>query len=154
MFYTTYMHKKVLLLIVLSLLLFVSLKYLNPGCDCNVTERVTIGDTEIQAFVSDTDDERAQGLSGKEGLGEDEGMLFVFEYPAKHGFWMKDMNFAIDIIWINAEKQVLGIERGVEPATFPQVFYPPDKVLYVLEVPKGFSDTAKIVVGQTLSIGQ
>lgn len=148
------MYKKVLLLVVLSLLLFISLKYLNPGCDCNITERVNIGSTEIRAFVSDTEDERSQGLSGKEGLGEGEGMLFVFEYPAKYGFWMKDMNFAIDIIWISPENRVLAIEKGLEPSTYPKVFYPPDKVLYVLEVPSGFSDTAKIEVGQSLSIEQ
>ena len=154
MFYTTTMHKKALLLVALSGLLFVSLKYFNSGCDCNVVERVTIGDTYIKALVSDTEDERSQGLSGRSGLEEGEGMLFVFEYPARYGFWMKEMNFAIDIIWISAEKEVLAIEKGLEPSTFPTVFYPPDKVLYVLEVPSGFSDTAKIEVGQTLSIGQ
>lgn len=146
------MYKKFLLLMGLALLLFVSLKYWSPGCDCDVREEIRVGNVPISIVISDTDEERSQGLSGKERLEEGEGMLFVFDNPAKYGFWMKDMNFAIDIIWISAEKRVIGIEKEVKPETFPEVFYPSEKVLYVLEVPHGFSDMAKIEVGQSLSI--
>lgn len=152
MFYTTYMNKKIVLLILLSTLLFLSFKYWSRGCNCNLKSEVTLGGVTLNAYISDTDEERAQGLSDKTSLLKDEGMLFVFEKPAKYGFWMKDMLFAIDIIWIGEDKKVLGIERGVKPETFPETFYPPSEVLYVFEVPSGFSDTHGIEVGQTLSL--
>src|SRR3989338_3180334 len=54
--------------------------------------------------------EQAQGLSGREVLGENEGMLFVFDTPGKYSFWMKDMKFAIDIIWFTPSE---GNEAGL-----------------------------------------
>ncbi len=148
------MYKKLLALVILAILLFISFKYWGTGCDCELSQSVTLGGTELEAYIRDTDEERAKGLSGREGLDEGEGMLFIFDYPAKYGFWMKDMKFAIDIIWISEEKKIVGIERGVQPATYPDIFYPPSEVIYVLEVPSGFSDTANFEVGQSLSLEQ
>ena len=62
---------------------------------------VNIVGKTLQVDLALTDEEKARGLSGRESLDEDEGMLFVFDVPGNYGFWMKDMNFAIDIIWLN-----------------------------------------------------
>ncbi len=115
---------------------------------------IKIGETSIKVDVADTDSERRQGLSGRGELEEGEGLLFVFERVGTYGFWMKDMNFAIDIIWIGEDKKVVGIERSVEPSTYPTIFYPPSEVLYVLEVPATFSDATNINVGQSLLVGE
>jgi Uncharacterized conserved protein len=111
---------------------------------------IEIGGAEIKVDVADTSAERSMGLSGRKSLKEGEGMLFVFDSPSKYGFWMKDMNFAIDIVWIGEDKKVLGIEKGVLPETYPKIFYPPGEVAYALEVPATFSDTIGLEVGQSL----
>ena len=84
--------------------------------------------------IADSLAERAQGLSGTAALAPDEGMLFVFERAGMYGFWMKDMYYPIDIIWLNDELRPVGITKNISPDTFPTVFYPPVPVRYVLEV--------------------
>jgi len=101
------------------------------------TKIIKINDTSIKVEVADTPETRAQGLSGKKRLVDNTGMLFVFDRSAQYGFWMKDMNFAIDIVWIDEKFHIIGIEREVSPETFPQIFYPAQAVKYVLELPAG-----------------
>lgn len=55
---------------------------------------------KIKAEVVDNEEARMKGLSGRDNLADDEGMFFVFEKSDIYPFWMKDMKFAIDIIWI------------------------------------------------------
>ena len=65
--------------------------------------------------VADTLNEREKGLSGKQSLEINKGMLFIFEKETLSGFWMKDMNFPIDIIWIDKNMRIIGIEKSPVP---------------------------------------
>lgn len=118
-----------------------------PDSSSAPTATVTIGDTSIRVGVADTESERTQGLSGRRELAEGEGLLFVFPEEGTPGFWMKDMHFAIDIIWISSSGSIIGIERNIAPETFPEAFFPPSPVRLVLEVPGGFSDAHDIEIG-------
>lgn len=138
-----------LICVLLVLMVFSWVKSLN-----NERIIIKVGETAVRVDVADTDSERRQGLSGREELEDGNGLLFVFDRAGVYGFWMKDMNFAIDVIWIGEDKKVVGIEKGVEPSTYPTIFYPPSEVLYVLEVPATFSDATNINVGQSLLIGE
>lgn len=112
------------------------------------TERtLSIQGVGVAVAVADTPAEREQGLSGTTGLSMSEGMFFIFERDDQHSFWMKDMEYAIDIIWISAAKKVVYIEKGVAPDTFPHAFTPPTPARYVLEVPAGFSEAHDVRVG-------
>lgn len=148
------MKKKLLFLGVALIVLIASFILLPRHRNFDPSAKIWVGETPINAAVADTPEERSRGLSGVSSLKSGQGMLFIFDEPLLAGFWMKDMNFAIDIIWIDAGGLVIGIEKRVEPSTFPQIFGPPEAVLYVLEVPAGFSDTAGIELGEKLSIGQ
>ena len=99
---------------------------------------MNLGGQDVSVEISNTNDLRAIGLSGRKSLGEREGMLFIFEESDAFGFWMKDMNFSIDIVWINDLMQVVGMEENVSPDTFPKIFYPPVPIRYVLELPSGY----------------
>ena len=81
-----------------------------------------------------------KGLQGREGLKENQGMLFVFDTDDFHNFWMKDMKFAIDIIWVNNQYRIAAIAPSREPcAQDPcEVYASSQKARYVLEVPAGF----------------
>lgn len=113
----------------------------------NEKRSAVIGETAIVVLVAENDKNRKKGLSGKSSLGEYEGMLFVFEESLKHGIWMKDMNFPIDIIWLNDLNEVIHLEERISPETFPKVFYPNKSASYVLEVSSGFIDKYKIRKG-------
>jgi len=89
--------------------------------------------------VADTPEKRTQGLSGRESVPDDYGMLFIFDENAKHGFWMKDMRAPIDIIWIAENSVIVHIEHEVEPSTYPNVFTPQAPALYVLETKAGYA---------------
>jgi poly-gamma-glutamate capsule biosynthesis protein CapA/YwtB (metallophosphatase superfamily) len=84
-----------------------------------------------------TDEERTKGLSGTDELPAGEGLLFAFDEPGRHGFWMKDMNYPIDILWFDSQFRLVHKELSVDPSTYPHVFYPDRNALYVLETRVG-----------------
>ena len=100
---------------------------------------VEIGGREISVEIADEPDEQVQGLSGREGLPENEGMLFVFERPGFYKFWMKEMRFAIDVVWIGADWKIVGVSRNVLPESYPGAILPPARAQYVLELDAGLA---------------
>lgn len=97
---------------------------------------------------------RTQGLSysTEEEFSAYTGMLFMLDKPEKMGIWMKDMNYPIDIIWINEDFQMIGSLENVSPDTYPEIFYPPDVVMYVLETKAGFVKEKKLNNDTTFKI--
>jgi uncharacterized membrane protein (UPF0127 family) len=91
----------------------------------------------ISAQTAKTEPEREKGLSGKACLGPNQGVLFVFDKPAGYAFWMKDMKFNIDIVWIGPDKKVVYEKENLSPATYPNSFTNPVPAKYVLEVAAG-----------------
>jgi uncharacterized membrane protein (UPF0127 family) len=99
-----------------------------------------------------TNEQIEKGLSVKDKLKENEAMLFVFEESAKRSFWMKDMKFPIDIIWLDSNGTVVHIEHNLQPCIMTFAFMcpsyiPDDDSLYVLETVAGFSKKHGIKVG-------
>lgn len=113
---------------------------------------IKVGGLQFEAEVLDEESERVQGLSGRESLEKDRVMLFVFEKEEYPGIWMKDMNFGIDIAWVDKNGKIIHIEKDVSPKTFPKVFFPPSKSLYVLETNAGFFDHHNFRVGDLVEI--
>ncbi len=111
---------------------------------------ITLNDQVLIADVSATNEQRTKGLTVKDALAENEAMLFVFDDEAKHKFWMKDMKFPIDIIWIGSDKSVVDIENSLQPCNSGLLCsrYEPDgDSLYVLETVSGFAQKHGIVKG-------
>jgi len=113
---------------------------------------VSFKSLEIPVYLADNPRIRTRGLSNKTYLPEKKGMLFVFEKADNYSFWMKDMNFSIDIIWINKEGEIISIEENVTPETYPTSFTPSKPALYVLEVNSGFARENGMVVGSKVEI--
>jgi len=111
---------------------------------------VVVGEKTYSVEVRDSNLERSKGLSGHKALLDNEGMLFIFEKPGSYGFWMKEMLFPIDIIWIDENFVINHIESAVSPETYPKVFYPTSEILYVLEVSSGQASSSKIKIGDTV----
>ena len=112
----------------------------------------TVGQSHVfDVLIADTDELKKRGLGDRNSLGEKEAMLFVFNEDEKHYFWMKDMNFPIDIVWLNADKKVIYIERNVATSTYPEVFGPKEKSRYVIELNAGISDKVKLQAGDVFN---
>lgn len=97
---------------------------------------ITVEDNSYNVLVSDTAEKRITGLSYRTELPEGvDGMLFIFDEPGPHGIWMKDMNFAIDIIWLDDEFKIVHRLDNISPDTYPETFSSPSPARYVLELP-------------------
>ncbi|MCI5108745.1 MAG: DUF192 domain-containing protein [Candidatus Pacebacteria bacterium] len=95
---------------------------------------------------------RIKGLSGRESLSSDTGMLFVFPEDGLHGIWMKDMNFSIDIIWLSSDFEVVNFKKHVSPDTYPTTFKPTSPARYVIEISNGSIDRFGIKIGEKLNV--
>ena len=98
-------------------------------------------------LIADDDKERARGLMYYENLKSSEGMLFIFQKLGKYSFWMKDMSFPIDIIWIDQNQKIVFIQKNSPPESYPGIFTPGNDARYVLEVLAGFSEKNNLKVG-------
>ena len=108
---------------------------------------VKINDDYIRVMVMDTPEKRVKGLSGMDNISKGEGFFFIFDEPKKHGFWMKDMKFSIDIIWINENGEVVSIKERASKDSYPEVFYPSEEAIWVLEILEGEADRLNIKIG-------
>jgi len=115
-------------------------------------ETLRVGSKSFSLEVADTPQAQTLGLSNRNSMPADHGMLFVFSgVPQKQCFWMRDMDFPLDIIWVGTYKQVVHIEQNVSPNTYPQSFCPSDPAQYVIELNAGAVKSAGIHDGQTLN---
>ena len=111
-----------------------------------------MGSHKIFVGLAKSNEEKRQGLSDREKLSDSQGMLFDFtgETNARPGFWMKDMRFDLDLIWIK-NKKIIGITANVpSPKNAGDklpLYSPPSPVDMVLEVAAGWSERQKIKVG-------
>lgn len=113
--------------------------------------QVAIGGRVFQVEAASTAMERARGLSGRDSLRDGEGMFFIFNEPDMHGFWMKDMKFPIDIIWIKGDG-VVGFSESAAPEPRVsswrlKIYHPPEAVDRVLEINAGLVRKYGLKVG-------
>jgi uncharacterized membrane protein (UPF0127 family) len=109
---------------------------------------------QINVEIANTPEERKIGLSGRNTLGEYNGMLFVMDDEALTAFWMKDMLIPLDMIFIDSNGFIVDIKRKVEPCSFdfcPNII-PSSPFKYNIEVNSGFTDTNGIAIGNSVDI--
>jgi len=108
------------------------------SCPAWAATHVQVGQQHFRVEIAASEAAREKGLSGRAALAADAGMWFTLPWPGLHGFWMKDMAFPIDLIWINPDRVVLGAARLVPcGANACPIHYPPAPAAYVLEVNAG-----------------
>jgi uncharacterized membrane protein (UPF0127 family) len=114
---------------------------------------VRVDEVEFPVDLALTPEERAQGLSGRASLNAGTGMLFVYDEANRYVFWMKEMEFPLDMVWIGAECQVVDISENVpfpDPNT-PLVdlprYSPDTPARYVLEINGGESAALGLAPG-------
>lgn len=104
----------------------------------------------VNMDIADSNSERGKGLSGRISMKDDQGMIFVFDQPQIQCFWMKDMNFSLDMIWLNEQKEVINIMDSIKPETYPNQFCSDLPAKYVIELTAGSANRLGIQQGQAL----
>lgn len=101
--------------------------------------KVRIGSAIFSVDVAVTEAQKSKGLGGRESLADHQGMLFPYDHKEQYNFWMKDMRFSIDFIWIDG-KTVADVTENVPPPQYgqqPAIVKPRVEVDKVLEVSAG-----------------
>ena len=146
-------QKIALVALILMALLFAYLRFFgNRPSDARATMRV--GGVNVAIEIADTIGKQQQGLSGRERLPEDHGMYFPMGPPQTYTFWMKDMQFPLDIIWIR-DGHIVDISENVPYPVGdhpPAVVQPKEPATGVLEVNAGFTEKHAIKIGDSISI--
>ncbi len=122
-----------------------------------VSNQLVINNARIKVQIADSPETRSKGLSGRQSLATDEGMLFVFDKSDRYPFWMKEMNFALDFVWISGSG-VADVTENV-PAPAPNtpdsaltIFSAKTPIDKVLEVPAGTIKNLNIKVGDSIKL--
>lgn len=123
----------------------------------STTGTVIIGASKFNVEIADTQEKRNKGLSDRENLASDSGMLFIFDKQDKYPFWMKGIKFPLDFIWIRGDL-VVDFLQNIQPPiqnqsdqslTIYTATMPIDKVL---EVPAGTIDRLNIKIGDKIQV--
>lgn len=144
------------------LLFLISVLFLAAGCNGpKPTSLYSEGTVEfagkkINVQIADEPDEQRLGLGGRESIGENEGMLFTYDRPEHTSFWMKGMQFPIDIIWIREGKVVdLTLSAQPEPGKRDyelKLYRPKTEIDAVLEVQAGWAIKNNVKIGDPVVI--
>lgn len=141
--------------------LIIALFLISNGCNQKTAPPYSIlleiGNKKIFVEIVNTPERMQQGLSGRKKLNNDQGMLFDFSglQERRPGFWMKDMKFDLDLVWIK-DKKIIGITPNVpRPKSVDDKlpsYYPSGDINQVLEVNAGWSEKYKIKVGDEIKL--
>lgn len=106
------------------------------------------GGQQLTLEVADTSEARQKGLSGRDGLPRDRGMLFVHDAEGLWGFWMKDTRFPLDLVFLDSERRVVDIHQ-MQPYAL-EVYYPAQEAQYIIEMTAGLADAWSLALGQVV----
>ena len=104
-------------------------------------KRIMINNTPVHVTIADTEAKRKQGLSNTPPLAQNEGMMFVFDTAGKYQFWMNDMNYDLDFVYVRDNKIVALAERVPAPKNNKgaiAIITPNIVFTHVIELPSGF----------------
>lgn len=116
--------------------------------------RVCFKNNCFKVELADNSEERSRGLTFKEKLEEDRGMLFIFDKEGEYPFWMKNTLVALDIIWLNENREVVFISENAQPCEedFCLDINPAQNAKYVLEINGGISKQIGLKINDEIDL--
>ncbi|MCL4381314.1 DUF192 domain-containing protein [Candidatus Marsarchaeota archaeon] len=117
--------------------------------------RIEIGHLRMNAIVADTFAKSMIGLMFRKSLGQNKCMLFTFKKPGRHSIWMKNMRFAIDVMWLGEDRKIIEIIENILPCEgFRCEAYGKSRdSMYFIEANSGFVKKNRIKKGMPVRIG-
>jgi len=118
----------------------------------NTEKEIRLNGNNFLAEIADTPEKRALGLSGRPELCPKCAMLFIFEKPGTVSFWMKDMQFDLDIVWISGN-EIIGIAKNVSHERgSTEIVRAPGLVDKVLEINASVSEKLDLKAGDKVEL--
>jgi uncharacterized protein len=116
--------------------------------------QLKVGKRVLTLEVAETNSAREQGLSGRASLGRDAGMLFVFPKSGVYPFWMKDMHFSLDMVWVSHGKvvDVVSLPPPSPTSTSIPAYTPRASADMVIELNEGEAQTLGLIPGGRVNI--
>lgn len=119
---------------------------------------IHLADRSVSYELAGDPVKQQKGLSGRSGIEENQGMLFPFQTPDFPTFWMKDMNFPIDIVWIKGD-EIIDISADVQhqpgvPDSELKLYSPKTPADKVLELKAGWASRNGLKIGDKVEILQ
>ncbi len=136
-------------------LLVISFFFLRLWPDDPPTQIIMLKNQELNVYVAKTLEDMYRGLGGRSSLDDKDGMLFVYDFPGEHGIVMRDMQFAIDIVWLD-RGTVVDIAPGVPaepgvPEHALRLYRPRVASTLILELPAGWAAAHDLKIGDILT---
>ena len=145
--------KKASLIVGFISLIVLTLMQLKPRPTPKINT-LEINGKSITIEIATDSSQRTLGLSNRDSLAENSGLLFIFPDPGFHGIWMKNMRFPIDIIWLKDGKVVdmaLEVPLSENQISLP-TYYPKEPANYVLEIGSGKAREWGIEIGTKINL--
>lgn len=115
-------------------------------------KNIKIGSETFKLEIADTEAARTKGLSQRDAIGKNEGMLFDFKKAGDWRIWMVDMHFNIDILWLDEHCKIVHIKQNATPASYPEIYHAYTPNRYVIELPANTIDIIDIKIGDTIKL--
>ena len=109
-------------------------------------------EVEVRVEIADEPDEQAQGLMNRTALGEDRGMLFVFDSEETLSFWMRNTLIPLSVAYIDSEGRIVDIQKMEPLDDEPPQYVSAEPAQYALEVNQGFFEERGVEVGNTTEL--
>lgn len=123
----------------------------------NFDHKIKINNTIFDANFANTEILRNKGFSDVKEINENQAILFIFDQPSMQTFWMKDMNFDLDMLWVGGNNKIIKIDKNVSKNFYnknnpalSEMLHSPALVKYVLEIKAGVSEKNKINIGDEI----
>lgn len=115
---------------------------------------LVINGFKFDVSIAEKESEWQRGLSFRKSIKENEAMLFVFPYEDRWSIWMKDMNFPIDVLWLDSNKKIIYLIDNMTPESYPNFFVPKEKSKYVVEMSSNMIEKLAIKKGDQVFFGR
>jgi uncharacterized membrane protein (UPF0127 family) len=113
---------------------------------------VKIGSETFKLEVANTEDARIKGLSQRDSLDKNKGMLFDFKSAGDWRIWMIDMHFDIDIAWLDQGGKIVYIKEDATPASYPEIYHASVPNWYVIELPANTLSRVGVHQGDSIKL--
>lgn len=140
-------------MLAMLLIALFAMRFMSPKVCAQNRGVAAVGTLRFNVALAVTPKDWEHGLSDRPLLARDEGMLFIFPEASMRSFWMKDMHFPIDIVWIDNDWKIVGIEHNATPESYPATFPSPIPIKRVLEIPSFAHEPQSLRVGDSVEFG-
>lgn len=121
--------------------------------DVRANTLLSLSSEQVKMDALTTKQEQMKGYTNRKRPADDHGFLYVLDKPSRYAYWMKNMLFTTDVVWLDETFKVIDLKASITPETYPdQIFEPIQPASYMLEFPDGFITRNRVTIGDTVDV--